>query len=1699
VPINATDQVKVQQIVADMIEPLEDQIAKAIVVAIKEDRQRPEARDQISLSPATVETLDADGHITVSFDTDPLGVAVPVNVFGSATLGQRGQVFHGPDGAAYFQGMTGPGSGGGHGPPPGKGPLFGSQDNLVVAPTSLTTFQAPTVIGLRRDDGDPMDPSGNHVPVGGGELLGVINFEGQTGAPSAPGSPAPGSTFTTFGSITGYVEAVAGTVTSGGVAIDAAQQLDSDLFTVDGQLVGSTSGIPAHGGGFIISTLAPNTDFPVEAARFTANGEFWQTMEGVNRVNGGFTSYWYDGVNGYPSTMQGPTGLTTIVGTSEFDSDNFPFIPFQSFATFRNKAGSDVSTVGTFQMGFSPQIVADGGVLSASGATFDSGIIIPPGSPTQQEDTTTRWVSWYGIIDDSYYTAINGGHLDYTANDGKSVGFSTLPVMAGHVDFSTRLDFWASEVAFQAQRTGNDPTLYRTVAVAMTQGNPDIAGNAPHPQFRSTDIGMTVVGDGIPPNTKITVYNPFFDAVTLSHPVMQTGSAVTLTLKRLPTIGRHIGYKVDALRAADNNRAISTSSPIQGFPDTYTHWAPPNDTLGAFVGSRGAHMYLDFPNAYFGYWSSWEGTVEFKQSGNPFSITAAYGHQALYKNARRNLVGCTLTNGSAVLSSRNGARSVSGPGDADFGPGDIGATITITHLFDVLTTTIESVQSQSQVTLATTWTGTTTSAAVATVTNTANFGPAYDAFFAPTFQADGAHVNAPGAMVGLFVAPTFGTAHGGTMNGSGFVNVLIGSTIGSGVTMIGRSGIEIQDAAVSGTLGSQFGIYIDHLIGAGESNPNIGAHVGAPLWVNVAHTETQDPVDGTQIGTPFLIDYSQTINYRSDHAGDGPFFSIENLSGTSWTNPYFTNPGTLGIWNVYGTIPDGPRALMTLEGTTQWNVGSGNAGGPGLFFTWYVFKNQPGVAANIGGNVMAQFNYQFIADNAHIHLMPVPDVPAPNLAAEDLALHSTRHVFGIVDNPFFGTKGANGHLDNSTGESIGFWSLPMFMGNTQWGTRYDFMAYEAHMNAGLAPQTGSFPTLGTHIGLYMQPFQAASKNISIVVNNGIQAFDVDRTYTVNPFKGLGTAAAQFAGLGSWLSFQNKMTLNYANVALGSVISFAPTIELQQSALSAGVVSVFANNATVQNQDGQVRHLAGVTTVYAAPTYVARNATISGGDVHALYVAPTYSVTGSGVFNVFTTSTAVECDLVMNAGAKVETRYGFKFNEVTGGTQVSPRVTNQYAIYIPQLTHAAGNYGILNASTTVWPGQVQNVTGAGTQILVLGTQVYMNNSTGSGIILGGSAPTLVGGQDGSHVTLINVGPNTVALVDRNTLATTGLALLATTVTLTQYQAVSLTYHGASGLWVQTSGIGTAAAASPTYLFRADGTINDITSGLGFYGSRAVGGIGTMLLRRANSPDPSALAVGNIIQAIQWQGYNVGTAGYGNAAAVRAVADEPYTTAGHFGGRLEFATSPIGSGTVLARTVIDAAGKLWHGSIVQASGVMSTAAFTVDNAGSGTFLGGLTVQATAIGSIVQTLQSPGTAGQQPIEQTYQGRVTTTTNAVATVATIPVNVAAAFLIEARVVARRTDATNTGHALGSVVVATVNGNTVSPSLVGNVATLGQPNTAFAAGFFAMQQQNATWATNTSYVTITISGGNALVRVTGVAGASLSWHATVRVWSVAT
>jgi len=307
--------------------------------------------------------------------------------------------------------------------------------------------------------------------------------------------------------------------------------------------------------------------------------------------------------------------------------------------------------------------------------------------------------------------------------------------------------------------------------------------------------------------------------------------------------------------------------------------------------------------------------------------------------------------------------------------------------------------------------------------------------------------------------------------------------------------------------------------------------------------------------------------------------------------------------------------------------------------------------------------------------------------------------------------------------------------------------------------------------------------------------------------------------------------------------------------------------------------------------------------------------------------------------------------------------------------------------------------------------------------------------------------------------------------------TFTVVGSSG----NTTIGGSLTVTGTHPFLSvDGNYSTITGSLGLFGAVAFANAPLLALRRAQgtSGSPTNITSGLTLASIGFYGYNSGNLDYLGGAFVRAVSEEAWSTTGYRGTRLEFwtALSATNSGAVV-RALIDNAGKFYVGAT--AAGALAS----IDQTGNIVAATATLTQAT-VGNTVMQLTSTAT-GDDPTELVRQFRGTTT-NGTATAApgigSFTPTAGTQTTVQAVVTARRTGGTagTTNDGAGYVLYATFR---VTPA--GTVTSTGTSYTTIG-------EHQAGWDAQ-----LKTDGTVIYVEVTGALNNNVTWHATVRSWSV--
>ena len=292
---------------------------------------------------------------------------------------------------------------------------------------------------------------------------------------------------------------------------------------------------------------------------------------------------------------------------------------------------------------------------------------------------------------------------------------------------------------------------------------------------------------------------------------------------------------------------------------------------------------------------------------------------------------------------------------------------------------------------------------------------------------------------------------------------------------------------------------------------------------------------------------------------------------------------------------------------------------------------------------------------------------------------------------------------------------------------------------------------------------------------------------------------------------------------------------------------------------------------------------------------------------------------------------------------------------------------------------------------------------------------------------------------------------------------------------------ALSVSGTHPFLSvDGNYSTITGSLGVFGAGAFANAPLLALRRAQgtSGSPTNITSGLTLAVLGFYGYNSGNLDYLGGAFVRAVSEEPWSTTGYRGTRLEFLTALSATNSAaVVRTLIDNAGKFYVGAT--AAGALAS----IDQTGNIVAATATLTQAT-VGNTVMQLTSTAT-NDDPTELVRQFRGTTT-NGTATAApgigSFTPTAGTQTTVQAVVTARRTGGTagSLNDGAGYLLYATFR---VTPG--GTVTSTGTSYTTIG-------EHQAGWDAQ-----LKTDGTVIYVEVTGALNNNVTWHATVRSWSV--
>lgn len=340
---------------------------------------------------------------------------------------------------------------------------------------------------------------------------------------------------------------------------------------------------------------------------------------------------------------------------------------------------------------------------------------------------------------------------------------------------------------------------------------------------------------------------------------------------------------------------------------------------------------------------------------------------------------------------------------------------------------------------------------------------------------------------------------------------------------------------------------------------------------------------------------------------------------------------------------------------------------------------------------------------------------------------------------------------------------------------------------------------------------------------------------------------------------------------------------------------------------------------------------------------------------------------------------------------------------------------------------------------------------------------------------------------------------------------------------------------------DNAYNTVTGSLGGFGLTSFGSGPNLNLRRAQGTagSPTNITSGILLSAVSFSGYN-SDGSYYIGAQVRGFSEEAFSTAAYRGSRLEFLTAPTASGTAaVVRALINQAGTFYVGATaagaktsidqngnvsfggtlavtgnatlsgtlsvtghptlegVTATGATGTGALVFGTspalttpdigAATATSITASAAQSGAVASITQgtvgnpVMQLISTAtNDDPTETIRQYRLTTSGVTTQTLGSISLSASTTTAVQAVVIARRTGGKEgtaqdgAGYIVSAVFQGTVQIGTTQQTIIG--------------------ENQAGWDATLDYNT-----NAARVRVTGATNNDITWHATVRIWTVGT
>lgn len=528
--------------------------------------------------------------------------------------------------------------------------------------------------------------------------------------------------------------------------------------------------------------------------------------------------------------------------------------------------------------------------------------------------------------------------------------------------------------------------------------------------------------------------------------------------------------------------------------------------------------------------------------------------------------------------------------------------------------------------------------------------------------------------------------------------------------------------------------------------------------------------------------------------------TVTKLSGgpsATFVSPWFNNGQ-----NTFPAQQQGPSGGVQIDGTVTWGVSPNISGGIPTLQTARVDKNVPGVAANLPS--MATFNHSpaFCADGASIGFQGSLPIVSPDLPGGYSGINTASHFYwGFTDDPWYGTVNG-GTLTDAAFNSQGFVSQPIFYGNVTINARADFVSRELYRGTG---DGGHTPTIAQHVGLFIEPYAAATQNIGVWIDDNTTGVEpgasstwgiynrrsqytggdvqVQGTVTIRPAAATYTASqVDYGNGGGTATFSTTASMQHffmedkgtdlwsvAPNAIGQYIGvyIHPTI-INASSLSAdfGSISAVSVAPTITVDTATGRALTALVAFTSASTVSRANlGTITSGITQGYSDKLTLNAPGSTI----TTNTSFKSDLTVTAGT-ISTRYGVQVNDATN----SGTITSQVGLYVASLTAGGTNHGIQNLSDTVLgssgqliidtSGNINAAAGLALQATAFGTKTsnfeICDVAVGTTMTINASAliyrginlsPTITW-QTGPGVTGVNTGLNINTTYQGNTGAT-----------------------------------------------------------------------------------------------------------------------------------------------------------------------------------------------------------------------------------------------------------------------------------------------------------------------------------------------------------